>query len=388
MYKLEVALKQHTPLIHFQHDQEGATLRASEVKPKLDKFIQGSLKELKPEIYEEYEKLMDSVLDGSNEVNSLPYKLSIQLQDENAVGRYVIGSYIPKYKWDDYKSRGCDILDRTPYFADNKPLKDGLKADAEYKLGLMLKENNTLILTFRFWDTKWKEFLRKVIPLFFAVTNFGTRQNKGFGCFYPIDGNQKELEKGLRDFSPDALYRSSRSFDMTRAFKEIDDIYKKLKSGVQGSESELRRYFNKRIPMVEWEKPAIQNKIQEITHQNLRISSKTTNQQFVRAVLGLPEIYEYPKSNVKVQVKSKSDNEEDKIERYASPISFKVFDGYIYMFVGEKTSKITNKLFGFEFSHDGRNYGEMLSPLKTPESFDVCDFLNATMNYQYSWKKV
>lgn len=39
MHKLTVTLKQHTPLIHFQHSQEGATLRASEVKPKLDKFI-------------------------------------------------------------------------------------------------------------------------------------------------------------------------------------------------------------------------------------------------------------------------------------------------------------------------------------------------------------
>ena len=39
MHTLKVTLKQHTPLIHFQHDQEGATLRASEVKPKLDRFI-------------------------------------------------------------------------------------------------------------------------------------------------------------------------------------------------------------------------------------------------------------------------------------------------------------------------------------------------------------
>ena len=39
MYKLEFTLKQHTPLIHFQHDQTGATLRATEVKPKLDKYI-------------------------------------------------------------------------------------------------------------------------------------------------------------------------------------------------------------------------------------------------------------------------------------------------------------------------------------------------------------
>ena len=39
MNRLEIKLKQHTPLIHFQHDQEGATLRASEVKPKLDRFV-------------------------------------------------------------------------------------------------------------------------------------------------------------------------------------------------------------------------------------------------------------------------------------------------------------------------------------------------------------
>ena len=39
MKTLKVTLKQHTPLIHFQHDQYGATLRASEVKPKLDRFI-------------------------------------------------------------------------------------------------------------------------------------------------------------------------------------------------------------------------------------------------------------------------------------------------------------------------------------------------------------
>ncbi|KAA6310435.1 hypothetical protein EZS27_038260, partial [termite gut metagenome] len=39
MKKLTVTLKQHTPLIHFQHEQEGATLRSSEVKPRLDRFL-------------------------------------------------------------------------------------------------------------------------------------------------------------------------------------------------------------------------------------------------------------------------------------------------------------------------------------------------------------
>ena len=39
MRKLTVILRQHTPLIHFQHYQDNATLRASEVKPQLDRFL-------------------------------------------------------------------------------------------------------------------------------------------------------------------------------------------------------------------------------------------------------------------------------------------------------------------------------------------------------------
>ena len=38
-YSLEFKLKQHTPLIHFQADDPDATLRATEVKPKLDAFL-------------------------------------------------------------------------------------------------------------------------------------------------------------------------------------------------------------------------------------------------------------------------------------------------------------------------------------------------------------
>ena len=32
MYKPEFTLKQHTPIIHFQHDQEGATIREYETE--------------------------------------------------------------------------------------------------------------------------------------------------------------------------------------------------------------------------------------------------------------------------------------------------------------------------------------------------------------------
>ena len=38
MIKLKFSLKQITPMIHFQ-DDDGATIRATELKPKLDRFI-------------------------------------------------------------------------------------------------------------------------------------------------------------------------------------------------------------------------------------------------------------------------------------------------------------------------------------------------------------
>ena len=43
-------LQQQTPMIHFQHDEPGACLRASEVKPKLDRFLLKQLGDgIKPE---------------------------------------------------------------------------------------------------------------------------------------------------------------------------------------------------------------------------------------------------------------------------------------------------------------------------------------------------
>jgi hypothetical protein len=383
MPELKVTLKQHTPLIHFQHDQEGATLRASEVKPKLDKFVKTKLKELDPQLWSKHESLIDSIPDEKNKDNS-PYKLSIQMKDEMAIDKYVIGSFIPKYKAEDYRRQGLRILDKTPYFADNKPIKDGLSDEDGHKLGIMPKEGNTLELTFRFWEPKWKNFLQEVIPMFFAVTNFGTRQDKGFGCFYPADMNQQELEKWLIKYSCNTLYRYSlsRTFDLSEVFKVIDTFYKTLKSGGQNTESELWQYFRNMKPAIEWEKPTIQENIQKISCPSIKINPNLENRQFVRALLGLPELYEYPKNGMKVLVQSKSD-----IERYASPISFKIFERNVYLFVNQQISEITSKTFGFDFNSKDIKYGE-LALLNTPEYFNVVDFLNNAMKFYKRWMKI
>ena len=79
MYTLKFTLKQHTPLIHFQHDQAGATLRASEVKPKLDRFIidaYGLAVNGKPK--EEYKKYF--IGEGKNNM-VLDYQMRIESEN-------------------------------------------------------------------------------------------------------------------------------------------------------------------------------------------------------------------------------------------------------------------------------------------------------------------
>jgi CRISPR/Cas system CMR-associated protein Cmr1 (group 7 of RAMP superfamily) len=390
MYKLEFTLKQHTPLIHFQHDQAGATLRATEVKPKLDQFLRKTLKQIRPDVYNEFSDLIALLPDSHKEENTpSPYKLVIQPVSEDAVDKYVIASFIPRQNLEKYAQQ-YKILDRTPYFADNKPLKDNKPQDA--KLGLMLKDGEELKLVFRFLNPKWKKLLNKVLPAFFVYTNFGSRQSKGFGCFLPSNISQRDMENLLRICFP-IVFRSKQFRDLKEVFLGIDSIYKNLKSGDRNTESELRKYFNDFRPVIEWEKPKIQEKVAEISKMNLRINSKTSNRQFVRAVLGLPEIFEYPKhGGIKAQVKfdkSQVKNDYEVIDRYGSPILFKVFDKTVYLtgVVNEFSKEIFNKTFDFEFIHQGRKYGDLFS-LKTPEQFDLVKFIEVSMLKQINWKQI
>ncbi|MDZ4679328.1 MAG: hypothetical protein SGI94_02725, partial [Saprospiraceae bacterium] len=72
-FQLTIPLKQHTPLIHFQHEQAGATLRATEVKPKLDKYL------IEHAFDSDASKYARFLVGGKNaEHKALDYKLSVK----------------------------------------------------------------------------------------------------------------------------------------------------------------------------------------------------------------------------------------------------------------------------------------------------------------------
>ena len=192
MHTFTIKLKQHTPLIHFQHDQQGATLRASEVKPRLDKFI---LTQLGGGNYEKgcAEAKGKGWFVGKGEHPVLNYKMSIE-----ASGRkeYLIGSLISSDNPKD-KPEQVTILTSTPYFAQEQENKKVIKKLDQQSFFLKtewdkipkkgLKWNTVLIRIFSI-NADVLDKVRNNVLNFFLCVNFGNRSDKGFGSFTVISG--------------------------------------------------------------------------------------------------------------------------------------------------------------------------------------------------------
>ena len=72
-YRKTFVLKQQTPMIHFQHADSGVVIRASEFKPKLDKFL---LMKLNGNLSGK-EKWFLKQADGNQEIKAFNYKVRI-----------------------------------------------------------------------------------------------------------------------------------------------------------------------------------------------------------------------------------------------------------------------------------------------------------------------
>lgn len=362
MEKLEFTLKQHTPLIHFQHDQEGATLRATELKPKLDVFIRHNI-------------------DGFND-----YKKFLLL-----------------YKKEDDKKYGIHYKDKIRHFAFNYKVKVrpgnrinlSLKSepkDGKYKtqaFPFMLsnmggKDTESELLNFSLYDevkitfsSIHKELLGEIedfFPYMLAAYNFGNRQNKGFGCFYLKNSTKADFEEKLKEINPNStIFRKkinlqvSKSLDYyTRLFRSIENDYKRLKSGIGQDESELKVYFEDQGIL--WEKKALK---ETIKNQHINIA----DYRYIRILLGLAEHFEYPQLGLKIKIKN-ADNNENEIQRFKSPITFKFFENNAYL-IPEAISKnddIFGKTFSFIFESEkepGLN-GKIIE-LKSPSKDDIED---------------
>lgn len=382
MYKLTFKLKQHTPLIHFQHEQAGATLRASELKPKLDKFLinklelteiktnNGKPKEIPKKEYEDWfinkEKL------------ALDYKVRVEsnnLIDLKMQEKHIRGKWNTQYP---------------TFFANmGKELKSELVNFSYYdSLGIQIKSFETDLL----------EKIEASFSDFVFATNFGTRQSKGFGSFFPIPF-EKDYE-ALHNHPYLTLRKDTKVHDI---FEVINYYHQRLKSGINYSyqrvdklskkpigerfchykEAYIKQYLRDISTNYIWDKKWLKEKF-------LPSSSDLKEKRFIRAFLGLSYDFKFgtranpcnkkgvlPDEEIHVRLKT----DDEVVQRIKSPILYKPIqlnnEWRIYILIDDQHLQdnkdiIQNRTFTFETEKSTEN-------LKTPDK--LIDFNDLIKQY-------
>ncbi|KGL53860.1 hypothetical protein HQ29_00375 [Porphyromonas canoris] len=249
MQRITFELIQHTPIIHFQADYRGATLRASEVKPKLDRYLWNNYRD-------EIEKLGKRAVIGKKEKSStisLDYKMSFVATNT--------------------KSWSIDKKNAPMYFANIAQRGDFI---TEKYLSIAL---DGVKMTLLVRDQEMKALLSEdKICDFFMLHNFGARQSKGYGSFTVKEPNsQNTWERAEKKYKSlgfqiktlpscnKGVFHSLSCQDFSSFyksfFKGLDYFYKSLRSGL----NEYRKdYRTNKIECVFYMKPVIYHYAEDI----------------------------------------------------------------------------------------------------------------------------
>jgi len=407
MPKLEITLKQHTPLIHFQHNQEGATLRASEVKPKLDRFILTRLGENPTEeqinageiqykkdhqhdqIFIPFRDLTDyekgkfiakglGWLIGKGEHGAIDYKLKFVISNEPII--LDIKAYSEKGKERPYPL----------YFGNIK--KDPNNPDEYRKFSFLTDSFKAIFLCAN--ETIKKE-IKKNIAIFFLRYNFGTRQSKGFGSFY-LDITEKDKPYYVTPYYKYGFsyvtkiknpknYRNSRDYieDLNQSFLELYDMielfYKSIRSGLQYPFYMKPMIFKyAKSKGLQWDKRSIKEEYypkdlsnQIIKHKspdNLTFTQTEPEKYLFKDLFGLSVLEEWEKPYQKKISKSN-----DHIDRFPSPIVFKPLRFGNRFLVNLFIEQMPEKFFGKKFTIKSNGIGNL--SLKPYPDFDIEEFI-------------
>ena len=400
--KLKVQLEAQSPIIHFQHDQAGATLRASEVKPKLDRFL---LNKMEQETGKRVAVLKEdngyAVMFTDKEHNALNYRMNFEVPG-NA---YWVepGTFKPE--------------SYSIYYGNS-----GVHDEKEKKKAVFTNP----VMNLMCFNQVLRNYIEKYLVEFFAVTNFGTMQDKGFGSFMPKECLQKSGELTLEETkrfaemlkqAAGSVHCYSMSFVRvpeeinaknawcTKVFKQIKDFYGIMKSGQNlggYSRSYLFQYMhgtdnkgNRGDLSIDNEKAWLKQKgIVPIIEKNGKTDRVDKNPRYVRALLGVGAGMSFIQKDgkrLKVKINHKK-GDGDAIERMDSPVKFKIIRNKVFITAEEVPEEIYGRMFEFqnkERNWDGNKRGSLMTPSKEDfkdGKFDIQTFLACYVNYYNSRK--
>ena len=352
--KLKFELISQTPMIHFQSRQTGATLRAIEVKPKLDKFLRGKM-----------ENIPDSFFIPANDgkaPTALQYKMRVFCEEPPRVVHIndsTIHDNRLKYKF---------------YYGDQGN-------HGELTMGIISNPTVSILC----FIPGLQELIVNNIVEFFLAYNFGTMQGKGFGGFLPKDMETEDAviaaAKALHNRSGSKVYRMRFAQNATPQLmlNAAAHFYKLMKSG----------YNNSLVHPPEYEKSFIYTYMAEAEHGGFRSEKAYMKQRgispdyhpnhnrdnvpadgeyrYLRAVLGTTESISYltgvnsPRKRVTIKPVGNAPS------RVPSPILFKVVRNNVLITALPVHEAVFQKTYSF------KGYAE--GSLQTPTEFDVQDFL-------------
>lgn len=364
-WQKEYKLVQHTPLIHFQHSEPHACLRATEVKPKLDRFLIEQLE--KDDRFGDGRWKKWFVGDGSQQ--SFDYMMRITPNSEQVERTHSIENGIERaIARAEHRPPNASLHEiHKNYFgnmASGNNIQDTVQAIQEtFKESLLYKDG--LTLTIRCFIPELLTFIDEHIRGFFMMHNFGTRQRKGFGSF-TVDISTKPNEpKGfdlVGKYCPNAYYcKLGNDVNADALLDAVWVISAFLRSGFNRGEGNyvrgfVFRYFQReKNPLANDKAFVKQNVLRNVYNEatrgeHLHPYGNNVRYRYVRGLLGTNE-------NSRFCRNPRGETREDRtvhniyihsaegIERFPSPLLFKPIGKFVFIL----PQKMPDKIFGSEF---------------------------------------
>lgn len=357
-WQKEYKLVQHTPLIHFQHSEPHACLRATEVKPKLDRFLIEQLE--KDDRFGDGRWKKWFVGDGSQQ--SFDYMMRITPNSEQVERTQSIERAIARAEHRPPNASFHEI--HKNYFgnmASGNNIQDTIRET--FKESLFYKDG--LTLTIRCFIPELLTFIDEHIRGFFMMHNFGTRQRKGFGSFTVDINTEPNAPKGfdlVRKYCPNAYY--CKLDDNVSADALLDAVWVLsafLKSGFNRGEGNyvrgfVFRYFQREKNPLANDKAFVKQKVllnvyNEATRgEHLHPYGNNVRYRYVRGLLGTNENSRFcrnPRGGTREDrtVHNIYIHSAEGVERFPSPLLFKPIGKFVFIL----PQKMPDKIFGSEF---------------------------------------
>ena len=357
-WQKEYKLVQHTPLIHFQHSEPHACLRATEVKPKLDRFLIEQLE--KDDRFGDGRWKKWFVGDGSQQ--SFDYMMRITPNSEQVERTQSIERAIARAEHRPPNASFHEI--HKNYFgnmASGNNIQDTIRET--FKESLFYKDG--LTLTIRCFIPELLTFIDEHIRGFFMMHNFGTRQRKGFGSFTVDISTEPNAPKGfdlVGKYCPNAYYcKLDGNVNADALLDAVWVISAFLRSGFNRGEGNyvrgfVFRYFQREKNPLANDKAFVKHKVlrnvyDEATRgEHLHPYGNNVRYRYVRGLLGTNENSRFcrdPRGGTREDriVHNIYIHSAEGVERFPSPLLFKPIGKFVFIL----PQKMPDEIFGSEF---------------------------------------